>query len=191
LRIPRFSIVGLSLGGMWGAELALAAPERVRGIALLSTYIGTEAENARRRYLAMLDSIEATGTLPEIVRNEVLRMSFSPYVATSSPHLVWKLRSRLDRWNSDRLLDSVVPLGRMIFERPSTLDDLSLLSVPKLVIHGTQDLPRPIFDGRRTAEVLNCPLIELPGIGHISSLEAPEAVTKHLMNFLDRVHPVE
>ena len=35
LEVEEFAIVGLSVGGMWGAELALMAPARIRGIASL------------------------------------------------------------------------------------------------------------------------------------------------------------
>ena len=36
------------------------------------------------------------------------------------------------------------------------------------------------------AGALGCPLILLPGVGHIASLEAPELVTDHLLAFLRR-----
>jgi pimeloyl-ACP methyl ester carboxylesterase len=191
LRISRFSIVGLSVGGMWGAELALAAPKRVRSIALMGTYLGVEPEAARRSYLAMLDAVEATHEIPEAILNDLVRMFFSPYIGTWAPQLVWKLRSRLEKWHTDRLLDSVAPIGRMIFGRRRTLTELAQLAIPKLVMHGAQDIPRPIHEARQMSELLACRLIELAGAGHISSLEVPDDVTSHLLAFLGQVHGIE
>ncbi len=39
LGIDRFAAIGLSIGGMWGAELAIMAPERVTALALLDTFL--------------------------------------------------------------------------------------------------------------------------------------------------------
>src|SRR5215813_14010895 len=50
LDVSRFSIVGLGVGGMSGAEIALIAPERIRGLVLIGADLGTETETARRRH---------------------------------------------------------------------------------------------------------------------------------------------
>ena len=42
LGIDRYVVVGLSVGGMWAAHLAKIAPEAVRGMALMDTYLGAE-----------------------------------------------------------------------------------------------------------------------------------------------------
>lgn len=34
------------------------------------------------------------------------------------------------------------------------------------------------------AQILNCEFVELPGAGHISSLEVPDLVTRILLSFL-------
>src|SRR5690606_18602117 len=44
LDIDRIALVGLSVGGMWGARLALAAPQRVSGLVMMDTYVGIEPE---------------------------------------------------------------------------------------------------------------------------------------------------
>ncbi|WP_225975727.1 alpha/beta fold hydrolase [Kosakonia cowanii] len=64
LGIEEFAIVGLSVGGMWGAELAAMAPERVKALMLIDTFIGSETDEAREKYFAMLNAIDAAGTLP-------------------------------------------------------------------------------------------------------------------------------
>jgi pimeloyl-ACP methyl ester carboxylesterase len=189
LGVDRFTLVGLSVGGMWGAELALVAPARVRALVLMDTFVGAEPEASRQRYAAMFDAIEATGAIPEGVLDAVVPLFFSPDVASRSPQLPRDFRERLAGWDRDRLLDTVVPLGRAIFGRRSILADLSRLSMPTLVMTGTQDIPRPVPEGRQMAEALGCRFIELPGAGHISSLETPNAVNQYLLSFLTEVHP--
>jgi hypothetical protein len=57
------------------------------------------------------------------------------------------------------------------------------------VMPGEKDIPRPVTEGRQMATAMGCPFIELPGAGHISSLETPGAVTDHLLAFLAEALP--
>ena len=60
----------------------------------------------------------------------------------------------------------------------------ALLTVPSLVIVGSQDRLTPIRAARRLADALpHGQLVELPGVGHMAPLEAHEAVTAHLLLF--------
>ena len=91
---------------------------------------------------------------------------------------------KLRDWNSERLLDSVLPIGRILFGRRDARDDLHNLSMPKLVLTGSDDIPRPVHEGQQMAAILDCPFFEITGAGHISTLEAPEPVTERLARFL-------
>jgi pimeloyl-ACP methyl ester carboxylesterase len=186
LGIDQFALVGLSLGGMWGAELALLAPERVTALVLMGTFAGAEPEASRQRYFAMLDIMEAAPAIPESLLDAIVPLFFSPDVASRSPQLPKDFRKRLEGWDHDRYLDSVAPLGRLTFGRRSIIANLSSLSVPALVMTGAQDIPRPVREGRETAEALGCSFIELPGAGHISSLETPDEVNRNLLDFLSK-----
>ena len=75
LGIQRFAMVGLSVGGMWGAELALLAPEQVTALALIDTYLGAEPAESRARYFAVLDAVAATRSLPDAVLDAVRRVA--------------------------------------------------------------------------------------------------------------------
>ena len=50
LDIEEFSVVGLSVGGMWGAELAELAPARIQSLVLMDTFVGLEPEVAHTKY---------------------------------------------------------------------------------------------------------------------------------------------
>lgn len=191
LGLERFSIVGHSVGGMWGAELALMAPERVRAVVLLDSCLEPEPVLSRQRYFTMLDTVETMRAVPVPIAQQVAAMFFSPDRPERQPALVRAFRDRLDSWDPARLVDSIVPLGRMTFGRRETLAAFSRLTMPRLVLHGEEDIPRPFDEARRMAEALSCRLIAFPGAGHMAPLEASEAVTQCLLDFLQQVYRPE
>jgi pimeloyl-ACP methyl ester carboxylesterase len=184
LEIDRCTIVGLSVGGMWGAELALMAPERVAGLVLMGTSLAAEPEQARDGYFALLDAVGAHGAVPEPVLDTVVPLFFSPMVRTRHPELPDGFGERLRSWTPQRLKDSVAPLGRIIFGRRDLLPELSGLSMPSLVMTGMDDLAQPLERGQIMAEKIGCSFVAIPDAGHISSLEAPDFVTAALLGFL-------
>jgi pimeloyl-ACP methyl ester carboxylesterase len=63
------------------------------------------------------------------------------------------------------------------------------LKVPTAVLVGSADKLTPPFQARTLAAALpDCAgLTELPGIGHMTPVEAPEAVTAGIRELLDRI----
>ncbi len=184
LGVERFTVVGLSVGGMWGAELALMAPERVRGLVLMGSSLAAEPQQSRDGYFAMLDIIGAHGSVPDPVLDTVVPLFFSPTVGARHPALPEIFRQALRDWSPERLKDSVAPLGRIIFGRRDLMPQLAGLSVPSLVMTGADDLAQPVARGQAMAEQIGCPFVPIPEAGHISSLEAPDFVNRVLLGFL-------
>ena len=190
LGVKKFAIVGLSVGGMWGAELALSQPERVTALALLGSYMGSEKVETRSRYFSILDTVAALAAIPDQIVEGLLPLFFSPSSLRNRKALVEGFRTRLRQTDRQLLINTIIPLGRMIFARRDGLDDLRRLDKPAFVMTGEQDLSRPPEEGRLMAQILNCEFVELPGAGHISSLEVPDLVTRHLLSFLAvALHP--
>ncbi|MBL6076863.1 alpha/beta fold hydrolase [Belnapia sp. T18] len=186
LGIESFAMCGLSVGGMWAFEMACLAPHRVRAVALLDSFIGAEPEPAKLRFFSMLDAVARSGAVPAPVLDATVPMFFAPDIVSRRPDLPARFRAALQDWPQDRLLDSVVPLGRMIFGRRDALGDASRLRMPRIVLHGAADIPRSVDEAEQMARALACQLTVLPGVGHIASLEAPEVVTEHLLGFLQQ-----
>lgn len=181
LGIQEFGIIGLSVGGMWGAELAANFPDRVKLLALLDTFLGEETAAEKQRYFALLDEVEKAGALAPPVVDYVARQFYSPQ---ASDALLQPLRTRLASLSADVLRASIVPLGRLIFGRPDKLALLEKIRAPSLVITGEYDQPRPPAEGKIMADILGCQHITIPGAGHISNREQPDAVTQALLDFL-------
>jgi pimeloyl-ACP methyl ester carboxylesterase len=186
LNIDCFHLVGLSVGGMWGARLALAAPKRLKSLVLMDTYVGVEPEQTRQYYFSLFDKIESSGSIPEPLLDIIVPIFFRAGIDPQSP-LYQQFRATLAALPTDRLRDSIVPLGRIIFGRDDILSRLSGLDAKNtLVMCGDQDKPRPPSEAREMAELIGCRSILIPQAGHISNLENPEFVTAALLEFLRR-----
>jgi pimeloyl-ACP methyl ester carboxylesterase len=69
--------------------------------------------------------------------------------------------------------------------RPDSTPDLARMTVPMLVIVGQEDVLTPPADSERIQRATGrSQLVVLTGVGHLSNLEAPEAFSTALANFL-------
>ena len=184
LDIDRVTLVGLSVGGMWGVRLALSAPQRLNGLVLMDTYVGVEPEPTRQYYFSLFKQIEESGGISEQLLDIVVPIFFRPGIDRESA-LYQDFRAKLAGYSADRLRDSIVPMGRITFGRDDLLPRLGELNAATtLVVCGDQDKPRPPSEAREMAELIGCPCVLVPEAGHISNLENPSFVTDTLLKFL-------
>lgn len=183
LGISEFGIVGLSVGGMWAAELAALYPERVKLLVLMGTFVGAEPPERKAHYFGLLDSIYAAGGVPEPFLEYVVGQFYSDAAPAS---LLSPLRYRLQTISDERYRQSIVPLGKMIFGRKDNLPLLAEIQCPALVITGEQDKPRPPEEGALMASRLRCEHVVVPNAGHISVHEHPEYIVNALLPFLQQ-----
>ena len=78
LDIDRVTLVGLSVGGMWGVRLALSVPQRINGLVLMDTYVGVEPEPTRQYYFSLFKQIEDTGVIAPQLLDIVVPIFFRP-----------------------------------------------------------------------------------------------------------------
>ena len=184
LDIDRVTLVGLSVGGMWGARLALSVPQRINGLVLMDTYVGVEPEPTRQYYFTLFKQIEDTGVISPQLLDIVVPIFFRPGIDPQSA-LYQGFRASLAALPADRLRESIVPMGRITFGRDDLLPRLGELNAgATLVMCGDQDKPRPPSEAKEMAELIGCPCVLVPEAGHISNLENPQFVTKALLEFL-------
>ena len=186
LDIEQFTLVGLSVGGMWGVRLALSAAQRVNGLVLMDTYLGAEPESTRQYYFSLLKQIDEAGAITPQLLDIVVPIFFRPGIDPQSA-LYQNFRAKLAALSPQRLRESIVPMGRITFGRVDLLSRLGELDAAStLVICGDQDKPRPPSEAREMAELIKCPCLLVPDAGHISNLENPTFVTEALLAFLDK-----
>ena len=163
LGVRECAVVGLSVGGMWGAELALREPERVRTLVMMDTHLGVEPQATQARYFQMLDTIEAIGKFPPPILDAVVPLFFRSGADLDDP-LPGSFRRALECFSTEQLRESVVPLGRLIFGRPDGLSRLTGLDAGRtLLMCGALDIPRPPAETAQMAEIIGCAHVIVPG----------------------------
>jgi pimeloyl-ACP methyl ester carboxylesterase len=184
LNIGQCAVVGLSVGGMWGAELALHEPDRVKCLVMMDTDRGAEPDTTRKQYFQMLDTIESLGKIPAPMIDAIVPMFFRRD-AKLDGEVHAGFRKALAEFSADQLRRSVVPLGRLIFGRPDALDSLAGLDADStLLMCGELDIPRPSAEMARMAAVIGCRQTVIPDAGHISNLENESFVNEALRSWL-------
>ncbi|EDP99103.1 alpha/beta fold hydrolase [Shewanella benthica] len=184
ISIDDFSVIGLSVGGMWGAELALIAPTRVKALVMMNCFIGYEPEVARAKYYAMLDIIKETQGIPASLIEQIAPLYFAKSVEQDNPELFNTFKQSLAEIDTGRI-ESICRLGKIIFGRRDTLDDVDKLTLPCLIMTGLEDTVRPVLESYLMHDAIaGSEFINIPNAGHISSLEQPDFVNQQLSQFL-------
>lgn len=188
LEIERFAVVGSSMGGMWGAHLAALAPKRVYGLALLNSYLGSEPTPNRQTYFGMLDQVEREGHVNDAIIANITPLFFAPATLARSPVLTAQLRHQLAQYDAERLRQSIVPIGRMIFGREDAMNILDRINASILIVAGRQDRSRLPGESIEMAERLGMTAHLLDDCGHSATLEQPDRVSALLADFLEAIN---
>lgn len=168
----RFTLCGYSLGGRIVQQVALAAPERVTRLVLISTSPGIEDETARR------ERVEADERLARDLEDApferfIERWRSQPLFADDPP-AVRELASVDHRRNDPTSLAAALRglgTGRMA----PLWDRLHELAMPVTVLAGERDA-KYVAIARRMAELLPRAELRIVAGGHSLLLENPEAV---------------
>jgi 3-oxoadipate enol-lactonase len=172
---------GLSMGGFVGLRLAARRPALVRTLTLMNTGASREPWASRLRFgfLAQLVRIFGPASFSGIAMQELFSAS-TRRDPTQQPMLrEWESRiCRRPRRVAEALL---AVTGRTEISE----DELRSIQCPTLILAGEEDTARPPSDSEYLARTIpGAQLVRVPGCGHSSSLEAPEAVNEAILNLL-------
>jgi len=184
LGIKQCAIVGLSVGGMWGTQLALNHPDLVSHLVIMGSFVGPEPQQSQAEYFNLLSAIEKQGSITNEQADFIAPLFFSHITAKTKPRMVENLVKDLQSFTPNQI-KTIVTLGRAIFGRKSLLDELPKLKQKVLVAVGADDGPRPPSESKLMADKIPGATLEIiPDAGHISNLEQPERVNQMLFDFL-------
>lgn len=186
LRLPDAVLVGHSMGGAIAADVALAHPARVRALVL----IGSAGFGIRTPVVLKLARWPLVGPLATSLRGRwitarILRSTYADpdkvterdvdqyYAPVPDPDYGRALHAVLREFRFDALQ------GR-----------LSAVRAPTLVLWGERDrwIP-PAIGSRLAAELLRAAFLIVPGAGHAAPEEAPDAVNRFVIAFLEEALP--
>lgn len=182
LGIAPVHYVGLSLGGFLGMRLALKHPEAVRSLVLIDTTDLPENPELVEMYEAFRHLLE-TGEM-EAVLPAMPPIFFKQSFIDGNPE--W-----IERWfNELRAADAqgTAHTSRALDHRDDISDQTPSITVPTLVIHGTEDAAIELERGEGlAARIPGARLEKLEGAGHQSNVDSPDEVSRLIKNFLAEV----
>ncbi|GAB2707068.1 alpha/beta fold hydrolase [Kitasatospora kifunensis] len=179
--LERAVIGGLSMGGYLAMAFARRHGDRLAGLLLADTKASADAPGAlanRERIAAAVLARQSVALLLEEKTEDALLGS------ESTPELVAEVRA---------LIGAANPVGvawaqRAMAARPDSFETLAQLTVPAAVVVGEHDVLTPLADAEAMASALpDAELTVIPGVGHLSALEAPAAFNAAVTALLRRV----
>lgn len=172
-------VVGHSFGGYIALELIRQHPEVFEGLVLTNTRSEPDTAEAKERRLATVRRLEDSSQHLDI--DEVTRSVLAPGTWATGGPVVDTVRAIVRSVRSAAIVGSL----KAIAGRPDLSPVLSLIHVPTLVIWGEEDRLIPPAQSRSMVTgISNCSGVGISGAGHLPSLEAPEAFTRALREFL-------
>jgi 2-succinyl-6-hydroxy-2,4-cyclohexadiene-1-carboxylate synthase len=172
-----YALTGYSMGGRVALHLALAQPELVAKLVLVSTTAGIEddAERAARREAdeRLAQRIERDG-----VEAFARRWGEQPLFAGQPLAVVQAARAERLRWRAEDLAGTLRALGTGTME--PVWRRLPELTMPATVLVGERDAKFRALGERLAAALPRAELRVVEGAGHALHLEAPAAVAEAL-----------
>ncbi|QYJ80588.1 alpha/beta fold hydrolase [Shewanella acanthi] len=188
LGVAEFNLIGLSVGAMWGAELVLKAPDRVKSIVMLDSFIGYEPEITRTKYLAMLDKIQAEGNISTPLIQQISPLFFADNASIDSAQIVEQFEQYLASLKAEQL-GPLIDLGRLMFSRRDTMDFAEQFTLPCLIMVGIEDKSRTVLESYLMHDAIDgSEFVHIPNAGHISNLEQSDFVSAKISDFLARLN---
>ncbi len=172
---------GCSMGGYVAMALLRKAPHRVSGLLLIDTRPDADDDERTATRLAMAERVERDGVdwLPDTVLPGLL--------ATGTPDVNPELASRLRVVIAEQPPAGVAWAQRAMAARRDSMDVLRGYDGPALVVVGERDAICPPELAREMTALLPAgELVELPGCGHLSPVEAPDEVAAAITDWLAR-----
>jgi pimeloyl-ACP methyl ester carboxylesterase len=189
LGIESAAVVGNSMGGFVGAELAIRAPERVQRLVVVSAAIFWQERRRAQpllRLARLSDAMVAralTRATDDIATRRRLRVWALASAGFRYPHLISpELAHEMVR--SARRTDGFLPALEALADYPLE-EELPKISSPTLIVWGEHDQLVPARDAERLEELIPGARREVfERTGHVAMLERPERFNRLLRDFL-------
>lgn len=189
LHIRDASLVGCSLGGAVITDFAIAYPNRVRNLILVSSGLtgweeGRQLQSETSAYVTLFDS--------------ALAKKDTASAAEVFTHYWFDGPNRKPKDFDTLLRKSVLNTtyynlkqhrfsGRTRFASPSAIHRLSLIRAPVLVLTGADDLPEILLmNAYLTKNIPGAKQVIVTGAAHLINMERPQQFNSELMRFLKR-----
>ena len=169
LRIQKAAFAGHSMGGYVALAFAMAYPERVSGLALVSSQTPADPpERKEGRYKSAAEVADkGIGAVVDTMAPKF----------TSDSRLQALTRRIMEKQNPAAYIGALKAMA----ERADSTPLLSTFAFPLVIIHGDEDALIPVDRAREVkSSIPGSHYAELKSIGHVPMLEAPEKTAEAL-----------
>jgi 3-oxoadipate enol-lactonase len=179
LNIEDAIIGGLSMGGYAAFAIFRRAPRYVRGLILADTRSQADTPEGTAGRMRMLQLLTEKG--PAAVVDEMIPKLLGATTRASRPDVVDRVRALALSSPPEAIAGAI----RALMTRPDSTPLLSTIHCPTLILVGEEDTltPPPLSEELHQA-IAGSELVVVPGAGHLSSFEQPDAFNSALAAFL-------
>jgi pimeloyl-ACP methyl ester carboxylesterase len=177
--VKRTVIVGLSMGGYVAFRLLEKYPDVVSGLVLVDTRAGADTDEGRAGRYATAARVEQDGVAG--LANDMLgKLVTSQASQAVKDQLLGIMRSASAA--------GTAAAARAMAARFDSRPVLEQVRVPTLIVVGAEDsLTPPAMSEEMHKLVPGSRFEVIPGVGHMSNIEAPEAFNRVLLEFLQGI----
>jgi pimeloyl-ACP methyl ester carboxylesterase len=186
LGIDSAHVVGVSMGGMIAQTMALLAPERVRSLTSIMSTTGRRTVGWQDPRLLPLLLARSARTREAFVASSarMWKVIGSPGYPETREQIAARASATFDRGVTAA---GVARQMVAILRQPDRSRRLRSLSMPVLVVHGTEDKMVHVSGGRATSRAIpGSELLLVPGMGHDLPVALHETLADAIRRAADR-----
>jgi pimeloyl-ACP methyl ester carboxylesterase len=195
LGVARATVVGNSLGGFVGAEMAIRRPERVERLVLVSAAVLWQEYRRARPLIALAQTAEASFAravvwpTPALLRRPRLRTAALGLAGIRYPHLLAP-ELQVELLRTAVRTPGFVPALTALAGYPLR-EELSRIACPTLVVWGAHDTLVGVgHAGELARSIPNATKVIFERTGHMPMIERPERFNRAVEQFISRTAAV-
>jgi pimeloyl-ACP methyl ester carboxylesterase len=176
LGIEKTILAGNSMGGYVALAAARFFPERLSALALVASHAYADSPEKQKSRLSTIQMIEKEG-VSSIFTSMPEKLSYNKEVVKFS----WEIISRAKK-------EGVIGALSAMAERQDSIDVLTDLEIPVMIIAGQEDQIIPMETSRKmTAEINDAELIEIQDAGHLPMLDNASQTAAALLELINNL----
>lgn len=180
LRIFKFHILGLSMGGAIAQQFALQHPEMIRSLILVSTFSYID-EYLKEAFLKLRRSLD-TGGYPAFF-DEVVKLAFTPKYIRENPESIATLKEKRIKINSPVAIARATEACLNF----NLKDEISKINLPTLILSGREDVFTPLHLAEQIHKSIKGSEWKIiDEVGHNLYIEKPKEMVEAVLEFLKR-----
>lgn len=170
---------GLSMGGYIAWEFWDNFPQRLRALILSDTRPNSDSEEGINNRLKMVELVLKHG--PKSIASSMIPNLISETSQRDQPSIAKRLIEMIESTDCE----GVAASQRGMAERKDYSHLMTDIQIPTLVIVGSEDqLTPPDVMKTMSSQIPAATYFEIPSVGHMTPMEAPDAVNQRMEQFL-------